>query len=55
METKRKKRLLNAVMVILILVIAACGVLAAEQYPWLVRYWDGKLDHKWTHQRCSQH
>ena len=29
METKRKKRLLNAVMVILILVIAACGVLAA--------------------------
>ena len=29
METKRKKRLLNAVMVILILIIAACGVLAA--------------------------
>lgn len=29
METKRKKRLMNAVMVILILVIAACGVLAA--------------------------
>ena len=29
METKRKKRLLNAVMVILILIIAACGVLVA--------------------------
>ena len=29
METNRKKRLLNAVMVILILIIAACGVLAA--------------------------
>lgn len=43
METKRKKRLLNAVMVILILIIAACGVLAAGS----IRGWFDKGTESW--------
>ena len=43
METKRKKRLLNAVMVILILIIAACGVLAAGS----IRGWFDTVTDSW--------